>query len=81
MNSTTDISPRVRAFLQRYIGARPFGDDDDIFAGGFVNSLMAIQLVAFIEKEFSVTIGDDDLNLQNFSSVNRITDFVARKLG
>lgn len=81
MNSTTDIVPRVRAFLQRYIGSRPLGDDDDIFAGGFVNSLMAIQLVAFIEKEFGVTIGDDDLNLDNFRSVNRITGFVTRKLG
>jgi acyl carrier protein len=82
MNSTTtEIAPRVRAFLQRSIGSRVLQDDDDIFAGGFVNSLMAIQLVAFLEKEFSFTIGDADLNLQNFSSVNRITAFVTKKLG
>ena len=75
------LAPPVRAFLQKHIGSRPFGDDDDIFAGGFVNSLLAIQLVAFIEKEFDLEIEDDDLNLEYFSSVNRITAFVARKRG
>lgn len=75
------LAPPVRAFLQKHIGSRAFADDDDMFAGGFVNSLLAIQLVAFIEKEFGVEIEDDDLNLENFSSVNRVTAFVARKRG
>jgi acyl carrier protein len=71
----------VRTFLQRHIGSRPLADEEDIFASGFVNSLMAIQLVAFIEKEFNVTVDEDDLDLKNFSSVNRITAFVQKKLG
>jgi len=40
-------------------------DDDDIFALGFINSLLAIQLMSFIEKEFSVTIGDEGFDLYN----------------
>lgn len=79
--STAEIAPRVRAFLQRHVGSRVLADEDDIFARGFVNSLMAVQLVAFVEKEFGITIGDDDLKLENFSSVNRITSFVTAKLG
>jgi acyl carrier protein len=79
MNPATEIAPRVRAFLQRYLGSRTLRDDEDIFAGGLVNSLMAIQLIAFLEKEFSLTIGDSDLKLENFSSVDRITAFVTQK--
>lgn len=81
MNPTTDIAPRVRAFLGRFFPADSLRDDQDMFATGLVNSLLAIQLVAFIEKEFSVTLGDNDLKLENFNSVDHITAFVAQKLG
>jgi len=55
------------------------GDDDNIFDLGFVDSPFAIQLVCFIEEEFKIKVGDDDLNIDNFTSVNRITEFVRKK--
>jgi acyl carrier protein len=54
-------------------------DDDDVFALGFVNSLFAMQLVMFVESQFDVTIGDEDLELDNFKSINAIADLVFRK--
>jgi acyl carrier protein len=44
-----------------------------------VDSPFAIQLVCFIEEEFKIKIGDDDLDIDNFTSVNRIAEFVSRK--
>lgn len=81
MNPTTDIAPRVRVFLGRFFRTDSLRDDQDIFATGLVNSLLAIQLVAFVEKEFSISLGDDDLKLENFNSVDHITAFVVHKLG
>ncbi len=57
----------------------PFSDDDDIFKLGFVNSLFAMKLVAFIESEFQLTLEDEDFDIQNFSSVNAILQLIARK--
>jgi len=81
MDPSTDIAPRVRAFLGRFFRADSLRDDQDMFATGLVNSLLAIQLVTFIEKEFAVTLGDDDLKLENFNTVDHITAFIAKKLG
>lgn len=72
---------KIRAFLGKFFKNREIGDDEDIFELGFVNSLLAMQLVQFLEKEFGVTIEDDDLDLDNFRTVNRLDALVARKKG
>lgn len=72
---------KIREFLGRYVKNREFRDDDDVFALGFVNSLVAMQLIQFVEREFGVAVEDEDLDLDNFRSIDRIDDFVARKTG
>jgi methoxymalonate biosynthesis acyl carrier protein len=74
-----NIENRVKNFLQRYIGDKEIGADDEIFSSGLVNSLFAMQLVLFLEKEFNLEIGNQDLNLDNFKTLNSITDFVKAK--
>lgn len=70
---------RVREFLGRYVRDREIGDDQDFFALGFVNSLMAMQLIQFLEKEFGISVEDEDLDFDNFRSIDRIDDFLDRK--
>jgi acyl carrier protein len=72
---------RIRAFFARFHRNLDLHDDVDIFASGFVNSLMAMQLVLFVEKEFEIPIENDDLDLDNFRSVNAIADLIERKQG
>ncbi len=38
-----------------------------------------MQLVAFVEKEFGIRVGDEDLDLDNFRSIQAISNLVARK--
>ncbi len=59
----------------------PFGDGDNIFELGLVDSFFAIQLVLFIEEEFGIDVTDSDLDITNFSSVKRIAELVKRKRG
>ena len=69
---------KLRAFLARHI-SRTIADDDQIFAAGFVNSLFAMQLVLFLEKNFKIAIGNEDLELKNFESINAMAELVGRK--
>ncbi|MHC4439188.1 MAG: acyl carrier protein [Planctomycetota bacterium] len=86
-NGGTVVQPseRIREFVKKNLSVYDddvvLGDDDNIFELGFVDSPFAIQLVCFIEEEFKIRVGDDDLDIDNFTSVNRITDFVGRKKG
>ena len=70
---------KIREFLAKFFRNHELQNDEDIFALGFVNSLLAIQLVGFIEKEFSVTVDDEDLDLDNFRSIDKINELVERK--
>ncbi len=71
---------KIRSFLSRFFRAEAIKDDDDFFEQGFVNSLFAMQLVMWVEKEFDIGIEDQDLDIQNFNTVNAVAGFVERKL-
>jgi acyl carrier protein len=70
---------RIRRFIAEHVRNRDFTDEDDLFRNGYLNSLFALELVLFIEKEYSLTIGSEDLNLDNFRSVNALAGLVERK--
>ncbi|GAB4194978.1 MAG: hypothetical protein OHK0022_11380 [Roseiflexaceae bacterium] len=74
-----EVKERVRSFLQRSVPNMPLQDDTDIFAAGWVNSLFAMQLVLFVENEFGVSVGDEDLDIDNFRSVSAISSLIERK--
>ena len=79
---TTDSSKAsIRAFISRFLRSHELQDDEDIFALGFVNSLLALQLVMFIEQEFGITVEDEDLDLDNFRSLNAMAGLIERKQG
>ncbi len=70
----------IFSFLRRHIEMDGLSADEDLFAAGYVNSLFALQLIAFVEKTFGVTVEDEDLDIANFRSAQAIDQFVQRKI-
>lgn len=70
---------KVRAFVQNFVRGHELQDGEDIFATGFVNSMFAMQLVQFVEGTFGVAVESEDLEIDNFRSVDAITALVERK--
>ena len=75
------VKESVKRFILSSINITHLGDDDDLFESGIVNSLFAVQLMTFIEKTFAIEVGMDDLDIENFKSLNAATAFVVRKNG
>jgi acyl carrier protein len=71
---------KIKQFLAKFFGSHQLQDDEDIFALGFVNSMFAMQLVLFIEQEFQVTIENEDLEFENFRTIEAMTTLVERKM-
>lgn len=70
----------IRAYLQQRIGEDvTFTDTDDIFELGLVTSIFAMQLVMYLEREFNISVSNDEMNITNFNSVDNITSFVSGK--
>ncbi len=75
----TEIKTKIRQFLAQHFRNYDLQDDEDIFALGFVNSLFAMQLVLFVESELGITVDDQDLDIDNFRSINALAGLVLRK--
>jgi acyl carrier protein len=73
------IRAMVESNLNIFHSDVQFSDDDNIFRKGFVDSLFAVQLIAYLEQEFGIKVGNKDLDINNFHSVNKMVSFVERK--
>jgi acyl carrier protein len=74
-----DVRSAIRSFLGQFLEQSQLADDQDMFAGGFFNSLFMMQLVLFVEQEFSITIEDEDLEIENFSTIRALAALIERK--
>ena len=73
------IRAMVESNLNVFNSGVAFTDDDNIFRKGFVDSLFAVQLIAYLESAFGIKVTNKDLDINNFHSVNKMVSFVERK--
>jgi len=76
-----EIKGQIKAFIMSAVHLPDLADDDNLFESGIVNSLFAVQLMTFIERTFAIEVGADDLDIENFKSLNAATGFVVTKTG
>jgi methoxymalonate biosynthesis acyl carrier protein len=76
-----DSKQQIREFVSRFFRGYDLKDDEDMFASGFVNSMFAMQLVQFVESTFGVAIESEDLEIDNFRTIDAIAALVERKQG
>ena len=81
MMQEAQIKETVRQFINSAIRLPELGDDDNLFESGIVNSLFAVQLMTFVEKTFAIEVAMEDLEIDNFRSLNATAGFVLRKSG
>lgn len=53
--------------------------DDSLLDGGLIDSMGIFQLVAFMEKEFSIDVLDEEIIPENFETLNNMVAFIRTK--
>lgn len=74
---------RIRAFVRRRfpLAAAPgVTDDHPLLDSGIVDSLGILDLVTFLEKTFGISVGDQEMNAQNFGTIASVARFVQQKV-
>lgn len=78
-----DIRSTLRQYIAKEIMHEPdpdkLADDAPLIEGGIIDSMNLIALVAFMKESFGVEIGENDLDIENFQSLNALTKFIAKK--
>jgi len=75
-----ETKEKIQKFLSQFFGNHNLQEDEDIFSLGFVNSMFAMQLVLFLEKEFQIIVENEDLDFENFKTINAMTNLIERKM-
>ena len=56
------------------------GDDEQLLGSGIIDSTGVLELISFLEKEFSLIFEDQELVGENFNSINSIVAILQRKI-
>lgn len=71
---------RIRTFLtQHFPMTRSVSDEEPLLGNGFIDSLGILEVVTFLEREFGMSIADEELLPENFGSIASLSTFVERK--
>ena len=76
--SENTVAAQIQSFIEGRFPQGAIEPDQDIFSLGYINSLFAMELVMFIEKDFNLTLPNDELQIGNFRTVEAMTALVAR---
>ncbi|WP_046468245.1 acyl carrier protein [Allosalinactinospora lopnorensis] len=80
----TPAAEQVRTTMLEFLEERtrqPVEADTDLFASGLVSSMFAMELLVHLERSFGVAVAGPDLKLDNFRTVEAMTELVLRLRG
>lgn len=78
-----NIKQEIRSFIvANYLFNQEgtLSNDDSFMDLGIIDSTGILELVSFLQERFGIEV-DNDLSPENMDSINRLTQFVSRKLG
>jgi acyl carrier protein len=83
-STSTDIESRVRGFIAENLlfsnKGYPHSDETSFLETGVVDSMGIMELVMFIEENFSINIEDHEVIPDNFDSVSKVGSYIRQKM-
>lgn len=82
-NEATAIKTSLRSFLTDSVmplaRGEAFADEDSFLERGILDSTGVLELVGFIEKQFSIRVEADEITPENLDSLDKLAAFITRK--
>ena len=79
MQDDTKLIAFITTDLARGKITGALGATDDLIESEILDSLGIMKLILFLENTYSVKISDDDLTLENFTSITTINSLIEKK--
>lgn len=79
MSEANGLREQIAEIFLRSLNVEVPSSDTDLFESGLLDSLAFVELLLAIERDFRVTTSVEDLEVDNFRSVERIAEFVTAR--
>lgn len=78
-----NVEELIRQYIAQNIlfsnNGYPYADDASFLDEGIIDSMNVLELVAFVEEKFEITVQDQDIVPDNFDSVSKLAAYVRRQ--
>lgn len=81
MSDPSAVQERIARLFRATLKLEIPSVDTDLFETGVLDSLAFVELLLHLEEEFGVTVSIEDLEIEQFRSVERIAEFVMARNG
>ena len=72
-------SDRIRELFVEALNIEVPSAETDLIESGLLDSLALVELLFEIERRFEVDLSLDELEIENFRTVDRISEFITRQ--
>ncbi len=69
----------IITYLHDTLGVADVEAETALIDEGYLDSIQALELATFIASEYSIDLTQDDMRVENFSSIDAIERFIAAK--
>lgn len=78
MDGAEEVHSRLTGLFREKLNVEVPSIDTDLYETGILDSMAFVELLAFLEKEFQMRLELNDIEIDNFKSIERITEFILR---
>jgi len=75
----TNIYTTVKRLLSEFTQCT-LDDNDDLFFLNIIDSFNVLEIIVLLENEFSIKQFKQEFNHENFSTINKITNFILKEI-
>jgi acyl carrier protein len=77
------VEAQIRDYLNEYLlfidDPSAYGNDDSFLGRNLIDSTTVMELVFFVEDQFGIQVGDEEITPSNFDSVNQLARYIRAK--
>lgn len=83
--TAAQVTDRTRAYItENFLYMRRdfrLSETDSLLGTGIIDSMGVMEVIGFIESEFGIEVGDDDVTEENLGSIRAISRYVVARAG
>ena len=74
-----DLSDKIQGFLENTLLIKGIENDTPLIDDGYIDSIQILELAMYIEETCEVTLVADDMEVENFASIDAMVAYVSQK--
>jgi acyl carrier protein len=78
-----DVRAKIRGFIvENFLFGNEDGlkDDASFLDEGIIDSTGILEMVSYLEEEFSISVDDEELVPENLDSINNVVAYLTKKI-